>query len=186
VIGLVARTAFAWVTWESRHGLRDSGEDTAHAKKHDALRIGTRVETYAYWYLRRLGYIFIARNYMPSRAKGELDRIGYDGDTLALVEVRTRLAVKGQPALPEMSITKEKHEALVRTANYFLCGGTSGNAHCVSMLWPSRIHPANHPSSAFTRLLSARYRPPVFSREQEKSSPLTSIERGEEYNTVSV
>jgi putative endonuclease len=81
--------------------------------------MGVRGETYAYWYLRRLGYIFIARNYMPLRVKGELDLIGYDGDTLAIVEVRTRRALKGQPALPKMSITKDKHEVLVRTAHYF-------------------------------------------------------------------
>jgi len=118
--GLIARIGFAWVKWKSRHGLRELGEGTAHAKKHEALRIGIRGETYAYWHLRRLGYIFIARNYMPSRAKGELDLIGYDGETLVFVEVRTRLAMKGQPALPEMSITKEKHEVLVRTAHYFL------------------------------------------------------------------
>ena len=72
------------------------GESTAHAKKHEALQIGVRGETYAYWYLRRLGYIFIARNYMPARVKGEIDLVGYDGDTLAFVEVRTRRAVKGQ------------------------------------------------------------------------------------------
>lgn len=90
------------------------------AKKHEALQMGVRGETYAYWYLRRLGYIFIARNYMPSRAKGELDLIGYDGDTLAIVEVRTRRAQKGQTAQPELSVTKEKHEVLVRTAHYFL------------------------------------------------------------------
>jgi Holliday junction resolvase-like predicted endonuclease len=62
----------------------------------------------------------IARSYEPSRAKGELDLIGHDRDTLAIVEVRTRLAAKGRPALPEMSITRGMHEVLVRTANYFL------------------------------------------------------------------
>jgi putative endonuclease len=118
--GLLARIGFAWVKWKSRHGLRVAEGATAQAKKQEALQIGVRGETYAYWYLRRLGYIFIARNYEPSRAKGELDLIGYDGDTLAVVEVRTRLAVKGQPALPEMSITRGKHQLLVRTANYFL------------------------------------------------------------------
>jgi len=92
----------------------------APAKRHEALQMGMRGETYAYWYLRRLGYIFIARNYMPSRAKGELDLIGYDGDTLAIVEVRTRRAQKGQTAQPELSVTNEKHEVLVRTAHYFL------------------------------------------------------------------
>jgi putative endonuclease len=79
-----------------------------------------RGETYAYWSLRRLGYIFIARNYMPEHAKGELDLIGFDGDTLAFVEVRTRLAVKGKFGLPELRITPGKHETLIRTAHYFL------------------------------------------------------------------
>lgn len=76
--------------------------------------------TYAYWFLRRLGYIFIARNYMASRAKGEIDLIGYDGDTLAIVDVRMRRTQKDQPAQPELSVTREKREVLVRTAHYFL------------------------------------------------------------------
>jgi len=117
---LIARIGFAWVSWKSRHGLSDTDESTANVKKQEALQIGVRGETYAYWYLRRLGYLFIARNFTPSRAKGELDLIGYDGDTLAIVEVRTRLAVPGKPALPELSIGKEKHDVLVRTAEYFL------------------------------------------------------------------
>ena len=122
---MLARIAFAIVQWKARHGLRDSsqpphGATSATQERLAALRTGVRGETYAYWYLRRLGYIFIARNYAPSRAKGEIDLIGFDGETLAFVEVRTRLAVKGKPALPELSITKEKHAVLVRTAYYFL------------------------------------------------------------------
>jgi putative endonuclease len=100
--------------------LRGGDQATSQAKKQEALQIGVRGETYAYWYLRRLGYIFIARNYMPSRAKGELDLVGFDGDTLAVVEVRTRLADPARPALPELSVTREKHEVLVRTAHYFV------------------------------------------------------------------
>src|SRR5208282_352305 len=119
-MGLIARAGFAWVKWKSRHGLLDDGASTAQAKKQEALRVGVRGEAYAYWYLRRLGYVFIARNYMPSHAKGELDLIGFDGDALAFVEVRTRLAAEGGPAVPELSITKEKHEVLLRTAHYFL------------------------------------------------------------------
>ncbi len=103
-----------------RYGLRDGHDTIAGRKKQAALQTGMRGETYAYWYLRRLGYIFIARNYLPSRAKGELDLVGFDGDTLAIVEVRTRFAEKDKPALPEMSITADKHEILVRTARYFL------------------------------------------------------------------
>jgi putative endonuclease len=122
---MLARIGFAIVQWKARHGLQDStqaadGEAGAAAERLAALRTGVRGETYAYWYLRHLGYIFIARNYAPARAKGEIDLIGFDGETLAFVEVRTRLAVKGKPALPELSITREKHEVLVRTAHYFL------------------------------------------------------------------
>ena len=58
-------------------------------------------------------------NYMPSHAKGKLDLIGFDGDTLAIVEVRTRLADKTRPAMPELSISREKHEVLVGTARLF-------------------------------------------------------------------
>jgi putative endonuclease len=101
--------------WSSRP--RSSASD---AKKQEALQFGVRGETYAYWHLRRLGYIFIARNYAPSRAKGEIDLIGFDGDTLVFVEVRTRAKEEGKTALPELSITPEKHHVLVPTALYFL------------------------------------------------------------------
>ena len=122
---MLARVAFAILQWKARHGLRDSAapqesETGSTGERHAALRTGVRGETYAYWYLRRLRYVFIARNYAPSHAKGEIDLIGFDGETLVFVEVRTRLAVKGKPALPELSITREKHAVLVRTAHYFL------------------------------------------------------------------
>jgi len=120
MMGLIARIGFAWVRWKSRRGLSVPNGAAAQAKKQEALQVGVRGETYAYWYLRRLGYVFIARNYMPSRAKGELDLVGFDGDTMAIVEVRTRQASKDTLAMPELSITREKHEVLLRTAHYFL------------------------------------------------------------------
>jgi len=88
---------------------RSSGPvaSTHEEQKLEALQTGARGETYAYWYLRRRGYIFIARNHMAEHAKGELGLIGFDGDTLAFVEVGTRLAVKGKFAIPELSITRK-------------------------------------------------------------------------------
>jgi putative endonuclease len=118
-MAILARIGFAVVNWKSRHGLRD--DDVANEdEKQQALQTGVRGETYAYWYLRRLGYVFIARNYSPSRSKGEIDLVGYDGNTLVFVEVRTRAVLEGKSALPEMSITREKHRVLVRTAHHFL------------------------------------------------------------------
>ena len=119
MIPIAARVGFAIVKWKARHGLPQPSSELPDEKM-EALGVGAQGERYAYWYLRRLGYIFIARNYMPAHTKGEIDLVGYDGETLAFVEVRTRAAVKGKTALPELSITRDKHEVFVRTANQFL------------------------------------------------------------------
>jgi hypothetical protein len=81
---MLGRIGFAPVQWKVRRGLSPA-PSTPEAQKLEALQTGVRGETYAYWYLRRLGYIFIARNHIPEHAKGELDLIGFDGDTLALI-----------------------------------------------------------------------------------------------------
>jgi hypothetical protein len=80
---LIARIGFAWVRWKSRHGLTERDDSYTDAKKDEALQLGVRGERCAYWYLRRLGYISLPGNYIPSSAKGELDLIGYDGETLS-------------------------------------------------------------------------------------------------------
>lgn len=79
-----------------------------------------RGETYAYWYLRRYGYVFVAKNYAPRGVKGELDLIGYDGKTLAFVEVRRRTVKEDAAALPELSVTREKQRVVIRTAHRFM------------------------------------------------------------------
>jgi len=113
--------AYQFVRWKSRRGLRDESEAIDSANRTRKQRTGVRGETYAYWYLRKLGYIFVARNYTPrGGAKGELDLIGYDGGTLAFVEVRTRTVSDQLSALPELSVTAEKQRVVARTAQRFL------------------------------------------------------------------
>jgi putative endonuclease len=116
---------FRAVHWSARHGLRDEdlpsgSKPPDDERKKSARRTGIRGETYACWYLRRLGYVFVARNYHPRSVKGEIDMIGYDGDTLAFVEVRTRTLRGELTALPELSVTIGKQKMLVRTAKFFL------------------------------------------------------------------
>ena len=115
------------VRWAARRGLREEGSfsnesklEAPSAKKLEARSTGVRGETYAYWYLRRHGYVFVAKNYTPRGIKGELDLVGYDGKTLAFVEVRTRTVKEDAAALPELSVTKEKQRVVVRTAQRFL------------------------------------------------------------------
>src|SRR6266849_2247241 len=98
---------FRAVRWAARRGLREEEGFSSDAKKLEARRTGVRGETYAYWYLRRNGYVFVARNYTPRGIKGELDLVGYDGNTLAFVEVRTHTVREESPALPELSVTTE-------------------------------------------------------------------------------
>lgn len=124
-VRVFSRLIYYAVHWAARRGLREEGEvsteDAGDAAKEAARKTGIRGETYAYWYLRRHGYIFIARNFTPRSSKGELDLVGYDGPTLAFVEVRTRtLREDGLSALPELSVTEGKQHVLVRTALHFL------------------------------------------------------------------
>jgi putative endonuclease len=117
---IFSQLMFQAVHWASRRGLREEESHSSDAKKQEALRTGIRGETYAYWYLRRKGYVFVARNYMPRGLKGEIDLVGYDGATLAFVEVRTRTVREESPALPELSVTREKQHVVIRTAQRFL------------------------------------------------------------------
>lgn len=117
---IFSRLMFRVVRWVARRGLREEANFFGGAKKLEARSTGVRGETYAYWYLRRHGYVFVAKNYTPHGIKGELDLIGYDGKTLAFVEVRTRTVKEDSTALPELSVTREKQRVVVRTAQRFL------------------------------------------------------------------
>src|SRR2546423_2016270 len=127
---LFSRCIFQVVSWSARKGLREDREDDLGERKQQARRAGMRGESHAYWYLRRHGYVFVARNYMPRGAKGEIDLVGYDGATLAFVEVRTRTVREELTALPELSVTTDKQRVLVRTAQRFLAERHVGNCPC--------------------------------------------------------
>jgi putative endonuclease len=132
VMPIFSRLIFTVVRWSARRGLRDSAEpapkrqnqeaqrDEKFQRKEKARRRGLLGETYGYWYLRRQGYVFIAKNYMPQGAKGELDLMGYDGKTIAFVEIRTRTVREDISGLPELSVSHAKQSVLVRTAQRFL------------------------------------------------------------------
>lgn len=123
---IFSRLMFHAVNWAARKGLLEDFPAADDDRKERARETGIRGETYAYWYLRRHGYVFVARNYVPPGARGEIDLIGYDGPTLAFVEVRTRTIRKQQTALPEMSVSEEKRRHVVRTARRFLASSRAG------------------------------------------------------------
>jgi putative endonuclease len=121
-LDMVARLIFAIVNFAARKGLSESNDANSRGitRKQQARRTGIRGETYAYWYLRRHGYTMVARNYISTGMKGEIDLIGYDGMVLAFVEVKTREAGDGDRPRPEEAVTGEKQGNLTRIARQFL------------------------------------------------------------------
>ena len=126
---MFARFIFAVVDFAARKGLAEARvtDSTASSPKQHARRTGVRGETYAYWYLRRHGYTFVARNYRVPGLKGEIDLIGYDGPVLAFVEVKMRGA---GPGLPEDAVTHDKRRVLSRIARQFLAARRIPEAPC--------------------------------------------------------
>ena len=77
------------------------------------LEIGRRGEEEAFFYLRRRGYIIIARNFRSPHHRGELDLVGWDGDTLCVIEVKTRTTRDVKPAEAAVDRAKRRHLVLV-------------------------------------------------------------------------
>jgi putative endonuclease len=112
------------VNWAARKGLTPDATSFPRAPvnpaKQQARTTGIRGETFAYWYLRRRGYIMIARNYTVPGMKGELDLVGYDGSVLAFIEVKTRSGDREEFGKPEDAVTRDKQRVVSRMAQRFL------------------------------------------------------------------
>jgi len=76
-------------------------------------RTGRRGEEDAYFYLRRRGYVIIARNSRSPHSRGELDLVGWDRDVLCFIEVKTRTTHDVKPAEAAVDYAKQKELALV-------------------------------------------------------------------------
>jgi putative endonuclease len=87
---------------------------------HDAAHLvtGRRGEELAYFHLRKLGYTIVARNYRTPRHRGEIDMIGWDGDVLCVIEVKTRSTREVAPA--QVAVDREKQGDLRVVAREYL------------------------------------------------------------------
>lgn len=70
----------------------------------------------------------IARNFTYRGMKGEIDLVGYDGDTVAFVEVKTRTTRRNEFGSPEDAVTLEKRKHISRMARQFLREYRAGKA----------------------------------------------------------
>ncbi|MBZ5719698.1 MAG: YraN family protein [Acidobacteriia bacterium] len=81
-------------------------------------RTGRRGEEDAYFYLRKRGYVMVARNFRSPRRHGEIDLIGWDKDVLCFIEVKTRTTRDVKPA--EAAVDRDKQRDLAAVAREYL------------------------------------------------------------------
>jgi putative endonuclease len=82
------------------------------------LRTGRRGEEDAYFYLRRHGYIMVARNFRSPNRRGEIDLIGWHEGILCFIEVKTRTSHAVKPA--EAAVDREKRHELLAVAREYM------------------------------------------------------------------
>lgn len=150
---LFARVMFGIVNMRARRGLSSPDEDQLCAREarasgasvdeinlatnRAARQTGVRGETFAYWYLRKNGYVIVSRNFMVPGMKGEIDLAGYDGKVLAFIEVKTRttdadeIVKPGErKVLPEDAMNSSKRHSIVRMAQMFMAEWRLKNCDC--------------------------------------------------------
>src|SRR5580700_2340470 len=82
------------------------------------LVIGSEGEDAAFFYLRRKGYIVVARRWSCGERHGDIDLIPWQGPMLCFIEVKTRTAQDMTPA--ETAVDRHKRIVLPRLAHQYL------------------------------------------------------------------
>jgi putative endonuclease len=82
------------------------------------LALGVRGEESAFFYLRRHGYVITARSWRSHRYAGDVDLIGWDGDCLCFIEVKTRTT--REVASAESAVDERKRKTLRKMARHYL------------------------------------------------------------------
>jgi putative endonuclease len=78
---------------------------------------GRRGEDLAHRFLRRQGFVIVARNYRLAAGNGEADLIAREGDALVIVEVKSRES--GAYGPPDRAISEEKIRHIRRVAREY-------------------------------------------------------------------
>ncbi len=82
------------------------------------LATGLRGERAALFHLRRLNYTIVATRWTSAKMRGDVDLIGWDGDWLCFIEVKTRSVRDLNPA--ESAVDRDKERMLRGLARTYL------------------------------------------------------------------
>jgi putative endonuclease len=91
------------------------------------LQTGSRGEEEAYFHLRKLGYVMVARNYRSPKRRGEIDLIAWEKDVLCFIEVKTRTSHAVKPA--EAAVDSDKRSELRSVAREYLLRQDADTPH---------------------------------------------------------
>lgn len=109
-LGIFERT-LGWLDLQAARG-NPSHQSAAH------LTTGLRGEDAAYFHLRRLNYVVVARRWRSPKLRGDIDLIGWDGEWLCFIEVKTRTSRTFEPA--ETAVDQEKRRMICRMAQEYI------------------------------------------------------------------
>jgi putative endonuclease len=113
----------------------------AESKQPLSHQTGARGEEEAYFHLRKLGYVMVARNFRSPRRRGEIDLIAWEGETLCFIEVKTRTTRAVKPA--EAAVDYNKQHDVREVADEYLRRLESKPAACrfdvVSVYYEPRV-----------------------------------------------
>jgi putative endonuclease len=84
------------------------------------LITGERGERETLFHLRKMGYTVVARRWRSAKLWGDIDLIGWDGEWLCFVEVKTRGGRDVMAA--ESAVDREKQDMLRKMARAYLRG----------------------------------------------------------------
>jgi putative endonuclease len=79
--------------------------------------LGCRGEDIAQRFLQRAGLVIVDRNYRMASGAGEVDLVGWEGETLVFVEVKSRKT--DEYGAPDRAIGQNKRSSLIRAAREY-------------------------------------------------------------------
>ena len=105
------RAAVRTLDWLAEHTLSPDNRPSH-------LHTGVRGEEDAFFHLRKMGYVIVARNFRSAKCRGEIDLIGWDSDVLCFIEVKTRTS--RDVKTPEAAVDRHKRREIAAVAREYL------------------------------------------------------------------
>ena len=99
-------------------GLEGIGRRRGHSSVPVHLATGIDGEDAAFFFLRRKGYVVVARRWSCGDRPGDIDLVAWQGPILCFVEVKSRTAQDMTPA--EVAVDRHKRYTLRRLATQYI------------------------------------------------------------------